>query len=245
VEGVDVDRIARPGQDPAVRADDEPGELLDLAAWRMVAGQPFREEQRHLARFGDGDRLLDPEDAALGIGRVDVEQDRTGIGRVLRGGDRVDERHRLRCGVAGGDLRDRGKCRREQGCDEKLADQGKGLPAERRWSRCKRQKGQSSSPLPGGIVHPVTMTSSRHPDERQDPGLRAVACLALGPDVRQDDATARDPRQLLPSTLMVKASTPMLKTNAAMHWPSATLRTRRDVISTSEVWKVMPSVKAK
>ena len=30
-------------------------------------------------------------------------------------------------------------------------------------------------------------TPRRHPDESQDPGLQATSCVALGPDVRQDD----------------------------------------------------------
>jgi len=45
--------------------------------------------------------------------------------------------------------------------------------------------------------------------------------------------------------LIAKAITPMLNTNAAKQCSSTTRRTRREVIWTSEVWKVMPNVKAK
>lgn len=31
----------------------------------------------------------------------------------------------------------------------------------------------------------------RHPDERQDVSLRTLRCLALGPDIRQDDDVSR------------------------------------------------------
>jgi len=33
------------------------------------------------------------------------------------------------------------------------------------------------------------LTNIRHPDESQDPGLQALALMALDPDLRQDDGS--------------------------------------------------------
>lgn len=99
VEGVDIDRVARPRQFLAARANVQPGQLVELARRRMVAGQPFREEQHHMACGNAADRLARREDAAACVGRIDVERDRAGKADVLCGGDRVDIWHRLRLGI--------------------------------------------------------------------------------------------------------------------------------------------------
>ncbi|PAV92766.1 hypothetical protein WR25_08449 [Diploscapter pachys] len=188
VEGEDVDHVARPRNDAAVRLDDEAGQLFDLTARAMRAGQPLGEQQRHRPRLGDGNRLLHAEDALFGVGRIDVEQDRAGIGRVLRRRDRVDEGHRLRCRIAGRDL-------------------------------CKGRRG-------GGQEQGGDGDGTEHGE----------------PSARNEYAGFPPPP---PSTLMVKAITPRLKTKAARHWPSTTRRMRREVMETSLVWNVMPSVALK
>lgn len=48
-----------------------------------------------------------------------------------------------------------------------------------------------------------------------------------------------------PMVFTVNAMTPMLKMNAAMDWARTTLRMCEPVISTSDVWNVMPKVKLK
>ena len=48
-----------------------------------------------------------------------------------------------------------------------------------------------------------------------------------------------------PIAFTVNANIPMLKTNAAMQWPSATRRICAPDMVTSEGWKVMPRVKLK
>jgi len=47
-------------------------------------------------------------------------------------------------------------------------------------------EGPPGSPTPRPLL-PGPGPLRRHPDGSQDPGLRAVRCLALGPDFRQDD----------------------------------------------------------
>ena len=197
MESEDIDRIARPWHRLAARADHQTGDLLDLGARRMRAGEPFREKQREGAGLGDGNGLLHAQDAAHRVGRIDVHHHRAGgIGLVARLRDRVDEGDRLRRGIAGGNL-----------------GQGGG--------RCGKQK------------------SGKDATDHQS-GFRKN-------DICRDARRRRPPAQcpLLPSTLMVKASTPMLNTKAARHWPIDTRRIRREVMFTSDVWKVMPSVKLK
>ncbi len=96
VEGVDVDRIARPFDPLAAGVDDEAGELVDRPARRMLARQPLRIEQGQRPRPRDGDRLVDGEDAPLKIGRVDVKRDRARVWPVDRRDRRRRVGHRLR-----------------------------------------------------------------------------------------------------------------------------------------------------
>jgi hypothetical protein len=122
--GEHVDRIARPVDLLAVAHDVQVDDLVELAARRMRAGQPFREEQDHMARLGDREGLLGREDAALRVGRVDVERHRARIGNVARIRDGVHIGHRLRLRILG----ERGAMAagREQGHEKDATDhQGK------------------------------------------------------------------------------------------------------------------------
>ena len=132
VEGEDVDRVTGPGHHLAIGADHQAGELLDLTARAVRARQPLREQQHHVARLGDGNRLLHVEDAALDVGRVDLQQEGARIVDVARGGDGVGEGHRLRQGVAGGvQLRMGGNGRSEQQGGERRGAKHDGLSS--RW----------------------------------------------------------------------------------------------------------------
>ena len=96
-------------------ADVQPDQLVELAGGRMIAGKPFREEQHHVPGLDAGERFLRREDAAPGVGRVDVQRHRAGKGNVARLRDGVDEGHRLglrilgRCGQGGGGKQKRGE----------------------------------------------------------------------------------------------------------------------------------------
>ncbi len=99
VEGVDVDGIAPPRHRLAAGRDRQPGDLVDLALRRMVAGQPRRVEQdQRTGRHGNG--LVDPEHAVGEVGRVDLQRDRARIRHVARRGDGVRRDDRLRCAGA-------------------------------------------------------------------------------------------------------------------------------------------------
>src|SRR6185369_13372154 len=86
-------------------------------------------------------------------------------------------------------------------------------------------------------------SAARRPVER----IRRLALLLLhrNRDYGRNSAVRRPFQLAPPSTLMVKAITPMLKTKAANECSTATARMRLAVIATSEVWNVMPRVKAK
>ena len=113
MEGIDVDRIARPGQRLDARLDDQIGQLFHLPAGPVIAGQPLREQQHHRPRLRHRNRLLDAENRPVEVGRIDLQGHRAGEGDVARGGDRVDDRHGLRRAV-GGKCRD-GRGDQEQG----------------------------------------------------------------------------------------------------------------------------------
>ena len=99
VEGVDVERIAHPLELLAVRGDLDAGDILDVVARAVSARHPLRIKQDEIAGAGDGHALVDPEDAARDVGRVDRQLDRAGIGNVARRRDRVDLGDRLRLAV--------------------------------------------------------------------------------------------------------------------------------------------------
>ena len=126
VEGIHVDRVARPADRlTLVAGDDQPGQLVELAGRRVMARQPFRVEQDHRPRLRHRNRLLHPEDALAGIRRINVERQRAGIFHVLWRGNGVGERHRLRRGITRGH-----QLRRRGGRGEQ--DRGKGEGTEHR-----------------------------------------------------------------------------------------------------------------
>ncbi len=93
VEGIDLDRIARPVGGLAVDGEGEAGHLDDLAIGLVVARQPLRRQQDQVARLVDRHLLVDADDAARRIGGVDPDMDGAGGERhVLR--RRQGRRHR-------------------------------------------------------------------------------------------------------------------------------------------------------
>ena len=94
MKGKDVDIVADPCELLPARSEFQPGDLLDLAARGMVAGQPFRIEQGERASLVDRDGLRDAEDALVMIAGIDFQLHRAGIGNVPRCRDRV-----LRCDI--------------------------------------------------------------------------------------------------------------------------------------------------
>ena len=84
-------------------------------------------------------------------------------------------------------------------------------------------------------------------DTMADGGFGAgIGALAHGTGLIADiGKQAMKPSPQPPSTLMVKARMPRLKTKAARQWSVTVRRIPVEVIDTSEVWKVMPRVKPK
>src|SRR5690606_21038158 len=98
VEGVDIGRLARPGECLAASAGAKACKLSDRTARRMLAGQPFGVKKGELATLCDGNCLADAKDSAGHVGRIDLEPDRAGIRLV--GGQRNDVRRNSRLRLA-------------------------------------------------------------------------------------------------------------------------------------------------
>ncbi len=118
VKGVDVGRLARPGERLAARRGLETRHLGDRAARRVLAGQPFGIEQGELPGLRHRDRLPNVKDAARNVGRIDAQLHRPRIGFV--GGQRDGQRLDDRLGAAARFLGMRGGGEgEERGCDER------------------------------------------------------------------------------------------------------------------------------
>ena len=72
VKGEDIYIVAGPSQLLAICGEFQSGDFLDLAARRMVAGEPFGIEQGEAAGFCHGDRLGNAEYALIVITGIDA-----------------------------------------------------------------------------------------------------------------------------------------------------------------------------
>ena len=86
MEGVHIDRVARPFEPLAVRLDHEAGEAVDAADGGVAARHPLRIEQGERTAH-DRDRFLCPKDVARDVAGIDSEADHARVGPVLRSGD--------------------------------------------------------------------------------------------------------------------------------------------------------------
>ncbi len=105
--------------------------------------------------------------------------------------------------------------------------------------------GEAKGPVRAALV------SKRHPGARRGPVAMIDVTTRSARSLPSPDwapacaGVVQEGKGHPPSTLIVKASTPMLNANAARQWPIVARRIRAEVISTSEVWNVIPSVKLK
>ncbi len=83
LERVHIVLIALPLQLPAIGGEGQAGDLVDLAARAVIAGNPLRVEQGQLTRL-DRHRLAHLEDAPVQIGGVHLHAQRARIRDVLR-----------------------------------------------------------------------------------------------------------------------------------------------------------------
>ena len=86
VEGVDIQRIARPRQGLAVGGDHQSGQLVDRTGGRVVAGQPLRIKQGQRTGLRR-DHLVHAEDATGHVAGVHADLQAALIGHILRGRD--------------------------------------------------------------------------------------------------------------------------------------------------------------
>jgi hypothetical protein len=112
VEGVDITRVADPGDIAGAGRDADSGERVDRTARPVIAGQPLRKEEGERPRPRDRNGLDHPIDAAPRVAGVDVEPQGAGIGNVARRRRRFG--HRQRFGAGGADLGGGGKGERER-----------------------------------------------------------------------------------------------------------------------------------
>ena len=96
MEGVDVHRIARPLQAPAVGHDHQARELGQGAGRGVVARDPLRIEQRHRTTARDRHRLVHLEDPPDVVPGIHLQRDLAGVGDVARLDDRRRHGRRLR-----------------------------------------------------------------------------------------------------------------------------------------------------
>ena len=96
VEGVSLDRIAVPDQFLAAGQEMDVRDQVHRAARAVMPRKPFGQLQDQIGLpGGDRDGLGHAEQAALHVGRIDVQLDRAWIGHVAGGGNVADGRNRL------------------------------------------------------------------------------------------------------------------------------------------------------
>ena len=102
MEGVHVERIARPRQHLAIGLDHQSGHLVDRTGRRMVAGKPLRVKQGERAGGGDRHGLVHAEDPVRHVGGVHGDLQCALVRHILRRRD-IGKRGKTGQAEAGGD----------------------------------------------------------------------------------------------------------------------------------------------